>query len=116
MPAHICAQPPPLSLCLQLDVFRPLAFPLLTSPLVGATAAFDACRTLASCLPVAELSGAALPIACSLRLVMLTQKVGCKVLCCCKCVVMLGGVGTACRLLAAPGLADAKGKFHGGFL
>lgn len=55
-------------------MFRPLAFPLLTSPLVGATAAFDACRTLAGCLPVVELSGAALPIACSLRLVMLTQK------------------------------------------
>ncbi|PRW50843.1 Translational activator GCN1 isoform A [Chlorella sorokiniana] len=60
----------------QLDVFCPLAFPLLTSPLVGATAAFDACSTLAGCLPVPELSGAALPIACSLRLVLLTQKEG----------------------------------------
>jgi hypothetical protein len=60
----------------QLDSLRPLVLPLLTSPLVGSTAALDCCRELAACLPGPDLSGAALPIACSLRLVMLTQKVG----------------------------------------
>jgi hypothetical protein len=61
-------------LCLQLDILRPLVLPLLTSPFVGATAAFDCCRELAACLP-GELAASALPLACSLRLVMLTEKV-----------------------------------------
>ncbi|EFN56582.1 hypothetical protein CHLNCDRAFT_144295 [Chlorella variabilis] len=59
----------------ELDTLRPLVLPLLTSPLVGATAAFDCCRQLARCLP-GELGGAALPLACALRLVMLTQQEG----------------------------------------
>lgn len=86
-PCLVLTQPNASAPAAQLDVFRPLAFPLLTSPLVGATAAFDACRTLAGCLPVPELSSAALPLACSLRLVMLTQKARC---CCCRC--MLGWI------------------------
>jgi hypothetical protein len=59
----------------QLDGLRPLVLPLLTSPLVGARAAFGCCRQLAACLP-GELGGAALPLACSLRLAQLTEKVG----------------------------------------
>ena len=57
-----------------LDGLRERVLPLLASPLVGATAAFDCCRQLAACLP-GELGVAALPLACSLRLVMLTEKV-----------------------------------------
>ncbi|KAL4444093.1 hypothetical protein ABPG75_011830 [Micractinium tetrahymenae] len=60
----------------KLDILRPRVLPLLTSPFVGAAAAFDCCRELAACLPGGELPGAALPIACSLRLVMLTEKEG----------------------------------------
>jgi hypothetical protein len=58
----------------KLDVLRPLVLPLLTSPLVGATAAFDCCRQLAACLP-GQLAAAALPVTCSLRLIELTEQV-----------------------------------------
>lgn len=61
---------------MQLDILRPRVLPLLTSPFVGSGAAFDCCRELAACLPGGELPSAALPIACSLRLVMLTEKEG----------------------------------------
>ncbi|KAL4419436.1 hypothetical protein ABPG77_006363, partial [Micractinium sp. CCAP 211/92] len=60
----------------KLDILRPRVLPLLTSPFVGSGAAFDCCRELAACLPGGELPSAALPIACSLRLVMLTEKEG----------------------------------------
>ncbi|KAI3427088.1 hypothetical protein D9Q98_007027 [Chlorella vulgaris] len=59
----------------KLDVLRPLVLPLLTSPLVGATAAFDCCRQLAACLP-GQLAAAALPVTCSLRLIELTEQEG----------------------------------------
>lgn len=68
--------PSPTPPLLQLDSLRPLVLPLLASPFVGASAAFDCCRTLAGCLPGAALAGAATPIACSLRLVELTAAEG----------------------------------------
>eukprot|EP00887_Chlorella_sp_A99_P001204 scaffold14.g1204.t1 len=57
----------------QLGTFGPPVLPLLTSPLVGGSAAFDCARRLAACLP-GELARAAQPLAASLRLVALTQR------------------------------------------
>lgn len=75
--AHAAAHTPfpfLVLLALQLDILRPRVLPLLTSPFVGAGAAFDCCLELAACLPGNELAEAALSIACSLRLVMLTER------------------------------------------
>ena len=59
----------------QLDALRPLVLPLLRSPFVGGGAAFECCAALAGALP-GDLSSQARTIACSLRLVMLTEAEG----------------------------------------